>query len=64
LCLSIVGGAIVPEIFGAVADFSGLRVALWVPVLCYIGIASYGLFSYKRNVVTYKDVPPVSVMPI
>ncbi|HEY8024279.1 MAG TPA: sugar MFS transporter [Burkholderiaceae bacterium] len=59
LCLSIVGGAIVPVVTGAVADLSGLRVALWVPVLCYIGIASYGLFSYRKNAITFKDVSPV-----
>jgi FHS family L-fucose permease-like MFS transporter len=49
LCLSIVGGAIVPVATGAVADASSLSVALWVPVLCYIGIASYGLFSYRKK---------------
>ena len=48
LCLSIVGGAIVPVVTGAVADFHGLSMALWVPVLCYLGIAGYGLFAKKK----------------
>ena len=55
LCLSIVGGAIVPVITGAVADLSGLSIALWVPVLCYIGIASYGLFAKNKKVASFSD---------
>lgn len=42
LCLAIVGGAIVPMIFGYVADHAGLTAAYWVPALCYVWIAVYG----------------------
>jgi FHS family L-fucose permease-like MFS transporter len=43
LCTAIVGGALVPVLFGTVADGSGLRWAFVLPVLCYIYIGWYGL---------------------
>ncbi len=49
LCTAIVGGAIVPVLFGLVADVSGnLRTALIVPVVCYAIIASFGLWAVKH----------------
>ncbi|MBA4162572.1 MAG: glucose/galactose MFS transporter [Novosphingobium sp.] len=49
LCTAIVGGAIVPVLFGMVADASGnLRMALIVPVICYAIIASFGLWAVKN----------------
>jgi MFS transporter, FHS family, L-fucose permease len=42
LCMSIVGGAVIPVITGAVADRIGLSLALFVPALCYVWIAVYG----------------------
>ncbi len=48
LCLAIVGGAVVPVITGVVADHDGLRAALWVPMLCYLGIAGFGAFARRR----------------
>lgn len=42
LCMAIVGGAVVPLLFGAVADIASLSGALAVPVACYVAIASYG----------------------
>ncbi|HWY14074.1 MAG TPA: sugar MFS transporter [Rhizomicrobium sp.] len=43
LCMAIVGGAIVPLATGAVADARGLAIALFVPVLCYVWVAIYGV---------------------
>ena len=43
LCTASVGGAVVPLLFGAVADGPGLRWALVLPVLCYGYIMWYGL---------------------
>jgi FHS family L-fucose permease-like MFS transporter len=43
LCTAIVGGAVVPLLFGVVADHNGLRLALLLPVLCYGYILWYGL---------------------
>jgi FHS family L-fucose permease-like MFS transporter len=42
LCMGIMGGAIVPEITGAVADASSLASAILVPAICYVCIAIYG----------------------
>ncbi len=43
LCMAIVGGAIVPVIYGTTADHVGLAHALIVPMICYLVIATYGL---------------------
>ena len=48
LCTAIVGGALVPMLFGAIADHSGLRLALLLPVLCYAYIVWYGLRGSRR----------------
>ncbi|MFD2721394.1 sugar MFS transporter [Hymenobacter monticola] len=51
LCTAVVGGALVPMLFGVVADHHGLRVALLLPVLCYAYIVWYGLRGSRRNAV-------------
>ncbi|MDO6426373.1 sugar MFS transporter [Thalassotalea sp. 1_MG-2023] len=43
LCLAIVGGAIVPLLQGVMADAIGLQLAFFLPLLCYIYIAFYGI---------------------
>ena len=48
LCTAVVGGALVPQLFGIVADHSGLRVALLLPVLCYAYVMWYGLRGSRR----------------
>ena len=50
LCTAIVGGALVPVLFGLVADTVSLTASLIVPVVCYAVIASYGLWA-SRNLV-------------
>lgn len=47
LCMTIVGGALVPVLAGAVADASTIAVALAVPAACYVVIALFGW--YARN---------------
>lgn len=42
LVTAIVGGAIIPELQGVLADHIGLHHAFFLPVLCYIFIAYYG----------------------
>ncbi len=42
LCMSIVGGAVIPLLVGAVADRAGLSLSLFVPAACYVWIAAYG----------------------
>jgi FHS family L-fucose permease-like MFS transporter len=50
LCMAIVGGAIVPEISGIVADARGLAIALLVPAACYVWITIYGATVARRRV--------------
>jgi FHS family L-fucose permease-like MFS transporter len=47
LCMAIVGGAIIPVIYGATADAVGLGHALIVPACCYLVIAAYGWRAAK-----------------
>lgn len=47
LCLAIVGGALIPLIQGLVADAIGLQISFFVPVICYVFIAYYGLLGSK-----------------
>ena len=51
LCMAIVGGAIVPVIQGAFADTIGIHRAFFLPILCYLYIAFYGM---KGHVPSYK----------
>jgi FHS family L-fucose permease-like MFS transporter len=53
LNVGIVGGAIVPLLFGIIADASSLRWAFVLPVLCYAYIMWYGLKGHR----------PVAVAP-
>lgn len=45
IATAIVGGAIIPPLTGMIADHSTLRMALVVPAICYLVIASYGFIS-------------------
>jgi MFS transporter, FHS family, L-fucose permease len=55
LCVAIVGGAIVPLITGSAADLMGLKAALIVPALCYLGILGFGIFA--RHAVRTQTAP-------
>jgi MFS transporter, FHS family, L-fucose permease len=48
LCTAIIGGAFIPMLFGKMADLSGVQAALIVPIICYVIIASFGLWTAKR----------------
>jgi FHS family L-fucose permease-like MFS transporter len=45
---AIVGGALVPEATGKLADLIGLHHAFVIPALCYVYIAAYGIASIRR----------------
>jgi len=45
LCMAIVGGALVPLLYGAVADATSLSTALVVPTICYLLICGYGWWA-------------------
>ena len=47
LCTAIVGGAIIPPLYGFFADALGLSLAFFVPALCYLYISWYGKYGSK-----------------
>ncbi|WP_085810986.1 sugar MFS transporter [Sphingomonas sp. TZW2008] len=50
IATAIVGGAVVPPLYGTLADVSGsLSLALVLPVICYLVIAGYGLFARRAG---------------
>jgi FHS family L-fucose permease-like MFS transporter len=44
---AIVGGAIIPYLFGVAADKVGIQHAFVIPMICYLYIAWYGLWGSK-----------------
>jgi FHS family L-fucose permease-like MFS transporter len=60
LIMAIVGGAIVPVIVGALADWQGLQVSFLVPMLCYAFIVFYGLRGSRVRT----EVAPPPVAPV
>ena len=47
IAMAIVGGAIVPLLTGFAADSWGLKLALAVPAVCYVGILLFGWFARR-----------------
>jgi FHS family L-fucose permease-like MFS transporter len=47
ICVAIVGGAIVPVVTGEAADLMGLKLALIVPAICYLGILMFGIYARR-----------------
>ena len=47
LCMAIVGGAIVPFVFGSLIDSFGFKVAFLLTIICYGYILFYGRFKSK-----------------
>ena len=53
LCMAIVGGAIIPFIFGSLIDKLGFKLAFVLAIICYAYIMFYGYT--KRKVIAYKS---------
>ena len=49
LVQAIVGGAIIPYLYGKVADHTGYQQAFIIPAICYVYIAIYGFAANKRK---------------
>ena len=47
LIMAIVGGAIIPLVFGKLADGVGYHQAYWIVIPCYLFILGYALFAAK-----------------
>jgi FHS family L-fucose permease-like MFS transporter len=57
LVMSILGGALLPLLEGHVADRIGVQHAFFIPVLCYVFIASFGFAA--RNLMSAHVAQPV-----
>jgi FHS family L-fucose permease-like MFS transporter len=49
---AIVGGAIIPYLYGRLADHIGYQHAFVIPAVCYVYIAAYGFATTRRRLVT------------
>jgi MFS transporter, FHS family, L-fucose permease len=49
ICVTIVGGAIIPPLTGLLADHAGLRGALWLPAACYLIIVAFGIYAKRPH---------------
>ena len=49
LCAAIVGGAVVPPLFGLAVDNGSFAIAFLLPVACYVYIAFYGSIQKPRT---------------
>jgi FHS family L-fucose permease-like MFS transporter len=50
LCMAIIGGAILPQIAGRIADAAGLHAAFLLPMAAYIAISVFALMAAKARV--------------
>lgn len=49
LCMAIVGGAIIPFVFGSLIDGFGFKTAFILAIACYAYILLYGQFKIKKS---------------
>ena len=49
LVAAIVGGAIIPELQGYIADRIGIHHAFFVPAICYLYILYYGIWGSRKK---------------
>jgi FHS family L-fucose permease-like MFS transporter len=50
LVAAIVGGAIIPELQGLIADRIGIHHAFFLPILCYFYITFYAFIGSRRKI--------------
>ena len=49
MCLATVGGAILPFIFGTIADAAGLHAAYFLPAVAYVLIVIFAIAATKAQ---------------
>lgn len=57
LIAAILGGAIIPELQGTIADHIGLHPSFFLPALCYIYIAIFGIMAIRRPIARDTLIP-------
>ena len=50
LCLSIIGGALLPPLVGKIADLSDYATALAAPLVCYVVLLLFALAAGRARV--------------
>jgi len=58
--VAIAGGAVIPALYGTIADASSLRLALLLPVVCYVIIAAFGIYA-RKPAEDYADEPTTAL---
>jgi FHS family L-fucose permease-like MFS transporter len=62
LITMVVGGAVIPEIQGFLADTFGYQISYVVVLICYLYILFFAVSGFKnRNVVTADSLPPAII---
>ena len=62
IIMSIVGGAILPRFFGMISDATGnIQMGYYVPLVCFIVIALFGLTGHKPSVKP-EDLQPSGIL--
>jgi FHS family L-fucose permease-like MFS transporter len=54
LCMAIVGGAIIPFIFGSLIDTVGFKLAFVLAIVCYAYIMFYGYTKRRKQTLAFK----------
>ncbi len=49
LVMSIVGGALIPALMGAISDARGIQAAFWIPVFCYGVVLHFALRGHRHS---------------
>lgn len=49
IVMSIVGGAIIPAMMGAVSDARGIQAAFWIPAACYLAVLHFAARGYRHT---------------
>jgi len=57
LCMSIVGGAFIPQVVARIADAGHLHASYFVPMVCYLLIAGFALAALRAPVVSHGAAP-------
>jgi FHS family L-fucose permease-like MFS transporter len=52
LCTAIVGGAVIPPLFGKLTDLFGFQMALILVIACYCYIIYFGYLNLQKNQIT------------
>ena len=55
LCLSIIGGALIPLLAGGVSDALGYGMSFCVPAVCYLLLSGFAVLAMRSPVSNYRD---------